>query len=90
MLRSVNTEQLAPAYELWVGSWEAALLAVSTASEIRTISKSEAAAHKAGIAAEREIVRYEFKLLVVRPAVTLARDTSENRDPALTQSRSPL
>lgn len=50
-------------YELWVGSWETALAALATASQSRTLSTNEAAAHKAVIAAERELVTQEFALL---------------------------
>ena len=51
-------------YDLWVGSWETALAAVATATQSRTLSTSEAAAHKAAIAAEREVVTRHFTLLL--------------------------
>ena len=50
-------------YELWLGSWEAALSALATAIQSRTLSTDEAAAHRATIAAERELVTKQFTLL---------------------------
>jgi hypothetical protein len=55
---------LAVAYELWLGSWEAALSALATATQSRTLSTTDAAAHKAVIAAERELVTRQFTLLL--------------------------
>jgi hypothetical protein len=56
-------------YELWVDSWQAALGALTTASQSGTLSTSEAAAHKAVIATEREIVEKQLTLLLgPRPA----------------------
>jgi hypothetical protein len=43
-------------YHLWLASWETELGAVTIASQTGTLSTSEAAAHRAMIAAEREIV----------------------------------
>ena len=54
---------LADVYELWLGSWEAALSALATATQSRTLSTMEAAAHKTVIAAERELVTNQFTLL---------------------------
>jgi hypothetical protein len=53
----------AVAYELWLRSWETALSALATAIQGRTLSTDEAAAHKAVIAAERELVTKQFALL---------------------------
>jgi hypothetical protein len=55
---------LVVAYDLWLGSCEAALAALATASRSRTLSTSETAAHQAAISAERELVTREFTLLV--------------------------
>jgi hypothetical protein len=55
---------LTVAFELWLDSWEAALAALATASQDRTLSTNETAAHKALIAAERELVTREFTLLL--------------------------
>jgi hypothetical protein len=55
---------LAVAYELWLDSWETALSALATATQSRTLSANEAAAHKAVIAAERELVTTQFTLLL--------------------------
>jgi hypothetical protein len=55
---------LALAYELWLDSWEAALSALVTATQDRTLSTNDAAAHKAVIAAERELVTTQFTLLL--------------------------
>jgi hypothetical protein len=52
------------AYELWLDSWEAALAALATASRSRMLSTTEAAAHRAAIAAERELVTRQFTLLL--------------------------
>lgn len=54
----------ASAYELWLGSWESELVALATAAESRTLSTIEVAAHKAVIAAERELVTQQFTLLL--------------------------
>ena len=51
---------LADVYELWHGSWETAL----SATQSRTLSTNEAAAHKTVIAAERELVTNQFTLLL--------------------------
>ena len=55
---------LAIAYELWLDSWEAALSALVAATEGRTLSTNAAAAHKAVIAAERELVTIQFTRLL--------------------------
>lgn len=55
---------LTVAYALWVGSWETALGALATASQSRTLSRREAAAHQAVIAAERKLVTKEFARLL--------------------------
>jgi hypothetical protein len=66
--RSLAVEHsLTVAYDFWVGSWDAALAAVATATQSRTLSTNEAAAHKAVIAAEREIVTEHFTLLLGHP-----------------------
>jgi len=52
------------AYELWVDSWEMALAALASASQSRTLSTDEAAAHRAVVAAERELVTKTFTLLI--------------------------
>ncbi len=52
------------AYDLWLGSWETALAALATATQSGTLSTNEAAAHKAAIAAERELVTKQFTLLL--------------------------
>jgi hypothetical protein len=58
---------LSGAYELWVGSWETALSALTTATQSRTLGMNEAAAHKAAITAERKLVTSEFTLLLGQP-----------------------
>jgi hypothetical protein len=55
---------LALVYSLWLGSWETARSALAAASRSGTLSASEAAAHKALIAAERTIVIEQLTLLV--------------------------
>jgi hypothetical protein len=57
---------LTVAYGLWVGSWESALVALATATESRTLSTAEVAAHKAVIADEREVVTEHFRGLLDR------------------------
>jgi hypothetical protein len=57
---------LTVAYDLWVGSWESALVALATATESRTLSTTEIAAHQAVIAAEREVVTDQFEVLLRR------------------------
>lgn len=52
------------AYDLWLGSWETALVALETASQSRTLSTNEASVHRGVIAAEREVVTREFTLLL--------------------------
>jgi hypothetical protein len=54
------------AYGLWVESWGAALAAVATATQTRTLSSDTAARHKAVIAAERKLVTRELTLLTGR------------------------
>ena len=54
------------AYDLWLESWEAALAALATAGQSRALSTKETAAHRALIAAERELVTREFTLLLGR------------------------
>lgn len=51
-------------YDLWIGSWETALLALATATQSGTLTTKEAAAHKAVIAAEREVVTKQLTLLL--------------------------
>ena len=59
------------AYELWLASWDAALAALTTASQSRMVSTNGAAAHKAAIVAEREVVTRHFtRLLGHRVALT--------------------
>jgi hypothetical protein len=53
-------------YDLWLASWETALAAVATATRSRTLSTTEAAAHNAVVAAERELVTKHFTLLLGR------------------------
>ena len=53
-----------PLYDLWLESWESALVALAAASETRTLGTAEVAAHKAVIAVERELVTKELTLLV--------------------------
>ena len=60
----MREQLLSVAYQLWVDSWETALAALATASQNRTLSTNETAAHKALIAAERELVTKEFTLLL--------------------------
>jgi hypothetical protein len=55
---------LAVAYDLWLSSWETALSALASATQSRTLSANEVAAHKAEIAAERELVTNQFTLLL--------------------------
>jgi hypothetical protein len=55
---------LTVAYDLWLGSWETALSALATATQSRTLGTTEGAAHKAVIAAERELVTKQFTLLL--------------------------
>jgi hypothetical protein len=55
---------LAVAYELWLDSWEAALSALATATKGRALSANDAAAHRAVIVAERELVTIQFRLLL--------------------------
>jgi hypothetical protein len=60
----VRRLSLAVAYDLWLDSWETALSALATATQSRTLSTNDAAAHKAVIAAERELVTTQFTLLL--------------------------
>jgi hypothetical protein len=55
---------LAVAYELWLDSWETALSALAIATQGRKLSTDDAAAHKAVIAAERELVTTLFTRLL--------------------------
>jgi hypothetical protein len=55
---------LTVAYDLWLESWESELVALATATESRTLSTIEVAAHKAVIAAERELVTQQFTVLL--------------------------
>jgi hypothetical protein len=64
VVQSPPAISLTVAYELWLGSWETALSALATATESRTLSTSDAAAHRAVIAAERELVTTQFTLLL--------------------------
>ena len=53
-----------PAYQRWLASWEAALAAVSIASQTGAISADDAVAHRNFVIAERELVTKQFTLLV--------------------------
>lgn len=50
--------------DLWTASWETALAALATAAQARTLGTAEAAAHRTAIAAEREIVSRQLRLLL--------------------------
>jgi hypothetical protein len=54
------------AYGLWLASWETAVRAVATATEIRMLSLKAAAEQRAAIAAERKLVIEELTLLTGR------------------------
>jgi hypothetical protein len=51
-------------YDLWLRSWETALSALTSATQSGTLTTTEAAAHKALIAAERELVARQLTLLL--------------------------
>jgi hypothetical protein len=53
-------------YHLWLVSWETALAALTIASQAGMLSESDAAAHRAVIAAERQVVTKQLKLLEKR------------------------
>lgn len=50
--------------ERWRVSWETALAALASATVARTLATAEAEAHRVLIAAERELVTRELRLLV--------------------------
>ena len=50
-------------YHLWLASWETALAALTSASQAGTLSTNDAAAHRAVIAAERDVVTRQLALL---------------------------
>jgi hypothetical protein len=50
-------------YNLWLASWETALAALTSASQTATLSTNDAAAHRAIIAAERDVVTKQLALL---------------------------
>lgn len=52
------------AYEFWLNGWEAVLLAIAAAAQSKTLTTTEAAAHKVAIAAERELVTKHVALLL--------------------------
>jgi len=49
---------------LWIDSWETALAALTTATQSGTLTATEAAVHKAAIAAERAAVTEQLALLL--------------------------
>jgi len=49
-------------YHLWLTSWETALAALTIASQTGMLSTSDAAAHRAAIAAERDVVTKRLAL----------------------------
>jgi hypothetical protein len=54
---------LAGLYDLWLASWEAALAALTIASQTRALSPTDVAVHRAAIAAERDVVTRQLVLL---------------------------
>jgi hypothetical protein len=50
-------------HHLWLASWETALAALTIASQTGTLSPNDAAAHRAVIAAERDVVTKQLALL---------------------------
>ena len=50
-------------HHLWLASWETALAALTSASQTGTLSTNDAAAHRAVIAAERDVVTKQLALL---------------------------
>ena len=64
LLHATNADPSAEdVYQLWLASWETELGAVEIASQTGSLSTSEAAAHRALIAAEREVVVKQLTLL---------------------------
>jgi hypothetical protein len=54
---------LAGLHDLWLASWERALAALTIASQAGTLLPNDVAAHRAAIAAEREVVTRQLVLL---------------------------
>jgi hypothetical protein len=54
---------LAGLHELWLASWDTALAALTIASQTSTLLPNEVAAHRAVIAAERDVVTKQLALL---------------------------
>jgi hypothetical protein len=52
------------AYDLWLRGWDAALSAIAIAAQSGTLSTTEAGAHRAAIAVERELVTQHFAHLL--------------------------
>jgi hypothetical protein len=75
------------AYDLWLDSWQAALSALGAATQIGTLSANQAAAHKAVIAAEREVVSRHFRILLGVPDTYGAR--SRAGAPCASATRAP-